>query len=410
MISKYYCDPHIKILQTIMVIKNLFKNIFQTMGNVFGIADAQGDHWKKLRKAVNGPFSLPRMKNFMPFFTKAGKEMVQFIEKESIKGNKFDASDILKRSVINTLGAVGFGMDAKAFETEDCELRKNGDLLMQMWRFILVIMIPSIATFFRISVYNPKAEAWFTALMKKHIKNRKSQNEIGTDILSTLIKVHEENPEELDENSLVRTTLQYIFDGYNSTSEQLVGALAFIVTHPDVMTKLTEEIDAVFDAKEDGDIDLTDTDIVGMKYLDCVLSEVTRLAVVSVSSRCVTKPWKVPGTDLTLPVGVSVYVPISALHKDPEYWENPLEFDPERFNAENKSKIKSGTYLPFGLGLRQCLGQNYAKFTMKMNLIYILRFFDVENCENMPKNFELDPDIIMSPKGGLRVKFHKRQL
>merc|ERR1739848_199886 len=120
------------------------------------------------------------------------------------------------------------------------------------------------------------------------------------------------------------------------------------------------------------------------------------MAAVSVTSRRVTKPWTIPGTDITVPVGVGVYIPIMSFHKDPEYWENPEEFNPERFNADNKSKIRTGTYAPFGLGPRQCLGNNYAKFTMKIILIYLVRFFYLENVENLPKDFKMDL-ILSSP-------------
>ena len=83
-------------------------------------------------------------------------------------------------------------------------------------------------------------------------------------------------------------------------------------------------------------------------------------------------PWTIPGANLTIPVGVDVYIPIGSFQKDPEYWENPLEFNPERFNAENTSKIRTGTYAPFGLGPRKCLGSNYAILKIKFILIRFL--------------------------------------
>lgn len=49
-------------------------------------------------------------------------------------------------------------------------------------------------------------------------------------------------------------------------------------------------------------------------------------------------------------------IPIYSLHRDGKYWENPLKFDPERFSDENKHKITSNTYLPFGNGPRNCIG------------------------------------------------------
>ena len=287
---------------------------------------------------------------------------------------------------------------------------KQGAKLSEMWRWLVIIMLPSVATLFRINCYNQKAEDWFNSLMRRHIDLKRKDVNTSNDVLSTLIKIQEENPDDFDQIALEKTVMQYLFDGYNTTAGAATGIIGFLISHPEVLSKLQAEVDEVFDAKEEGDIDLSDTDINEMNYLDCIISEAMRMAAVSVTSRRVTKPWTIPGTDITVPVGVGVYIPILSFHKDPEYWENPEEFNPERFNTDNKSKIRTGTYAPFGLGPRQCLGNNYAKFTIKIILIYLVRFFDLENVENLPKDFKMDPNTLFTPLGGCRAKFHKRNL
>ena len=340
------------------------------MGNVFGVGDAQGDKWRKLRKTVNGPFALPRMRKYLEFFLKANKDMVNYVNEESAKDEKMNVEDLVRRSVVNTLGSVGFGMEINAFKDKECEFMKQGAKLMEIWRWLVIIMLPSIATLFRVNVYNRKAEDWFISLMRRHIELKRKDVKTSNDVLSTLIRIQEENPDDLDQIALEKTVMQYLFDGYNTTAEAATGIIAFLISHPKVLSKLQGEIDDVFDAKEEGDIDLSDTDINEMNYLDCIISEAMRTAAISVTSRIVTKPWTIPGTDITIPVGVGVYIPLMSFHRDPEYWDNPEEFNPERFNADNKSKIRTGTYAPFGLG----------------------------------------PNTLFTPLGGCRAKFHKRNL
>ena len=130
----------------------------------------------------------------------------------------------------------------------------------------------------------------------------------------------------------------------------------------------------------------------------------------SAITRRVSKPWKVPGTETILPVGVSVFLPWYSLHMDPEFWENPSEFNPERFNSENKANIRNGSYGPFGLGPRGCLGSSYAKFMMKMMIAYLVRFFEIENCDSLQKDFKIDPETLFVPLGGFKIKFHKRNV
>ncbi len=65
----------------------------------------------------------------------------------------------------------------------------------------------------------------------------------------------------------------------------------------------------------------------------------------------------------------SVTIPIVGIQNDERYWDKPDEFRPERFSKENKHKIIHGTYLPFGLGPRNCIGKK--KFKIKKTIYFI---------------------------------------
>ena len=51
-------------------------------------------------------------------------------------------------------------------------------------------------------------------------------------------------------------------------------------------------------------------------------------------------------------------IPVWSFHRDPEYFPDPLKFDPERFSEENKHTINPMVYMPFGVGPRNCIGKN----------------------------------------------------
>ena len=51
-------------------------------------------------------------------------------------------------------------------------------------------------------------------------------------------------------------------------------------------------------------------------------------------------------------------IPVWSFHRDPEYFPDPLKFDPERFSEENKHNINPMVYMPFGVGPRNCIGKN----------------------------------------------------
>lgn len=62
--------------------------------------------------------------------------------------------------------------------------------------------------------------------------------------------------------------------------------------------------------------------------------------------------YQIPGTDIVIEKGVSVMIPIRAIHHDPEYYPNPDQFDPDRFESEEKKKRNPMAWLPFGDGPR----------------------------------------------------------
>ncbi len=66
---------------------------------------------------------------------------------------------------------------------------------------------------------------------------------------------------------------------------------------------------------------------------------------------------------------------------DPEVYDDPEEFRPERFSPENKTSIKTGTYMPWGLGPRQCMGIQLARMEARVLFFHLLRKYRFDPCE-----------------------------
>lgn len=90
-----------------------------------------------------------------------------------------------------------------------------------------------------------------------------------------------------------------------------------------------------------------------------VISETLRkYPPLPVLDRVATEDYKIPDSNLVLKKGTPIMVPMLGLHYDPEYFQNPEIYDPERFSEANKKSILPCTYLPFGEGPHNCIG-NY---------------------------------------------------
>lgn len=101
-----------------------------------------------------------------------------------------------------------------------------------------------------------------------------------------------------------------------------------------------------------------------MKYLDQVVSETLRKwSPLSVLDRKCVKNYEFVDEErnlkFTIDAGSILFIPHFAIQHDSKYFTDPEKFDPKRFNDENRNKIGLGTYLPFGIGPRICIGTSY---------------------------------------------------
>lgn len=129
-------------------------------------------------------------------------------------------------------------------------------------------------------------------------------------------------------------------------------------------------------------------------------------------NRICTKEYTIPGTEITIEKDTTVLIPVMALHRDPKYYPNPDEFNPERFNAENQlgKTFVNRPYLPFGEGPRMCIGLRLGKMQTKTGLVLMLQKHRYELAErHIGREVEFsNRGVLLSPKDGLDLFVHSR--
>lgn len=103
-----------------------------------------------------------------------------------------------------------------------------------------------------------------------------------------------------------------------------------------------------------------------------------------------------------------VFIPVMAIHHDPEFYPNPEKFDPERFTHDEVQKRNPYTFLPFGIGPRACIGLRFGQLQAKIGMALFLQSFKVEvsNKTVIPMQFEKHP-FILTPNGGVFLQVTK---
>lgn len=211
---------------------------------------------------------------------------------------------------------------------------------------------------------------------------------------------------------MVAQCLLFFIGGFANISLQLCFIAHALTVNPDIQKRLFDEIEGV---KKDLDGQpLTYESVQKMKYLDMIVSESLRLwGQGAFANRLVNKPYVLEASDgsqVQLNAGDSLYIPTHGLHMDAKYFPDPETFDPERFNDENKKNIIFGTYLPFGLGPRNCIASRFALMECKACVFQLVANFRLEMCDKTqhPIKLKCGSASIEGEKGfWMRLKLRK---
>jgi cytochrome P450 len=177
---------------------------------------------------------------------------------------------------------------------------------------------------------------------------------IYADILSLLLLARDEDGEPMTDAELRDELVTLLLAGHETTATSVAWALERLVRHPDGLARLVAEIDAGEQGGED--------------YMTAVVNETLRVRpVVPLVVRMLTQELQV-GSYL-LPAGTRVVPSIYLTNRNPRVYERPAEFLPERFlDATGGRAVNPFSWIPFGGGIRRCIGASFALLEMKVML------------------------------------------
>ncbi|XP_061365239.1 cytochrome P450 93A3-like [Gastrolobium bilobum] len=240
----------------------------------------------------------------------------------------------------------------------------------------------------RLESVRSRYDAIMERIMKEHEdakRKKKKEEEIGSngdeavrDLLDILLDIYS------DENSEIRLTRENIkafimnmFGAGTETSAYTIEwALAELINHPEMMGKARQEIDSVVDKRRL----VEESDIPNLPYVQSIIKETMRLHPTGpLIVRQSTEDCNVNG--YYIPARTTVFVNVWAIGRDPNYWKNPLVFQPERFiDKEGLSPLdlkgQNFELLSFGAGRRSCPGASLALQIIPTTLASMIQCFE----------------------------------
>ncbi|XP_025068850.1 cytochrome P450 2G1-like [Alligator sinensis] len=352
--------------------------------NGFGVALANGERWKQLRR-----FSLTTLRNFgmgKRSIEERIQEEAQYLLEElrKTKAQPFDPTFYLSRTVSNVISSVVFG---SRFDYEDKQflalLRMINESFIEMSTPCQLYDMYSCIMQYLPGRHN--RVYYLVEDLKDFIAERVRANQATLDLNSPrdfidcfLIQMEKErkNPNsEFNLKNLVLTTLNLFFAGTETVSSTLRYGFLFLMRYPKVQEKVHQEIDQVIGRNR---IPASE-DRMSMPYTDAVIHEIQRLTDIV--------PMGVPHTVIrdtqfrgyTLPKGTDVFPLLGSVLRDPKYFSQPDAFNPGHFLDENGRFKKNDAFVPFSSGKRFCFGDMLARMELFLFVTSILQHFRFES-------------------------------
>lgn len=294
----------------------------------------------------------------------------------------------------------------------------NNKNKIKLLRFYFMYLFPSLGRIFGMKFTDIDVERFFMDLCRDTLDYRREKHITRNDFFNLLMKLQadekldlstENGEEPISFNEFVAQCFVFFVAGFETSSILMTFTLYELARNQEIQAKLRREIDQVIE-KNNGQF--TYDSLNDLTYMDCVINEVLRLYPPLITlQRKVTKDYPVPGTSHVLRKGDFLIVPVYSIQRDERFFEQPLEFIPERFNDDNIRNIKPFTFLPFGDGPRVCIGQRFGMMEVRVGLVALLKRYHFTLSDRMNDKLEISPySGTLAPIGGMWLNIERLNL
>ncbi|KAK5644023.1 hypothetical protein RI129_007868 [Pyrocoelia pectoralis] len=354
--------------------------------NVFSIPAKDG--WYGLRSALTPFFSGRKLRDWYPLMKECAQQILDHLDiSEDICLN-----DLFGRYTNEIIGRTTMGISFNSIKDTNnsffhsCKHLSNFSGLKGI-TYIVYSLYPRLLQVIAPSLIKSKATDFFLQLVKENMQYRIEAKIAQQDVVSLLMKYIQKRckkeEQQFTSKELSNATIEevaagvgvFLVAGFETVSYTLTYIAYELAKNPDVQEKVCNEIQKTL---KNFNGDLTYDAINSMKYMENVISETLRihLFLSIIDRKCVKsytiEPEKPGEKPIHLKKGDCVWIPAGAIHNDPRYYPNPQKFDPDRFND-----YKTFSYMPFGIGPKNCLGSRFAMLESKLIIIEILRRFEI---------------------------------
>ncbi|XP_033752177.1 cytochrome P450 3A2-like [Pecten maximus] len=382
-----------------------------------GILFRKGQQWKQNRSIISPTFSSGKLRQMVPLIQEACDTLLKTTRSamKDRENSQVEMNRLFGGYTMDVISSTAFGIHVDSQSNPDdlfvVHVKKIlAVTLVSPWTLLIMIMpaLKKLLLKLGVCIFPEDSQAYFRKLTADLVKERMEGNPTSRkDFLQLVVEAQGSNSGlDGDDGSFCRglgfeeilaNSQLFFAAGYETTSTTLTMTAYNLATNQTCQDKLRKEIENIVGS---GRIDYEN--IQELRYLDMCISETLRMypSVMRVNRMCV-KTTKIK--NITIPAGVAVTLPIYALHHDPEVWEKPEVFNPERFS--DSGRYDPLDFIPFGHGPRICIAMRLALLEAKMVIVDLVRTFRlcIGNKTNIPPKLE-DASLLRPTHMWLRLE------
>ncbi|CAL1686503.1 unnamed protein product [Lasius platythorax] len=380
----------------------------------------KGERWRQVRHLLSPAFTSNKMKNMFKLMSDYAAEFSNYLMQMSAEKKIIDINDVFMRYTIDIIATCAFGITVDSMRNPKNEFyiygieAANFNSPLSFLKISIFKCLPWLAQILKLRIIPGKIVNFFHHLVETTIKTRDEKGIVRPDMLQLMMDSRGKEGKELSIEDMVSQAFLFFFAGFGSTAMSMCFAAHEIAVNQEIQKKLQNEIDQVL---EESNGQAPYEMIHNMEYLDAVVSEALRLyPFAPLLDRICVEEFELPPTlpgikPFTIKKGEGIWVPVYGLHHDPQYFEEPEKFDPERFLGERKKEsLNCGAYLPFGVGPRMCIANRFALMEIKVLLFHLLARCDLKTCEKTtPLPLKLAKGMDVKAEGGFWLNVSPRK-
>lgn len=422
MVGLFDFDQPALLIRDLELVKTVTQTEFASFSNhitVNTLADplltmdpgfANGEKWTHIRGLFSKAFSAKNLKFISLIAKYECDKLVEFIDKKFDKESVVDvnAKHLFSNFTAQVAAHMIFSVDGKAFD--DFHLPESFRTMMDAMfeanvitgiRQNIFFFLPLVGKLLNVGFVPSWVNTTFTKVVNEIRELRKSLNLKNYVILQQIID-YEANNKYGD--VVACYAFLFFIEGYETSSLTLSSTAYLLSKYPKFQTKARREVNRLMDKYQNICYDAINE----MTYLDQIIQEAIRLfsPVASMQKIC-TKSITLQAADglfCDLNPGDVVFISPVGIHRDEKYWENPNEFNPDRFDKGSEGYRKY-VYLGFGKGPRQCPGKRMAFVQVKAAMAVILKNYVIEASSRTVEPVKIEPKYFLTTaQGGFWIK------